>query len=185
MSTASGVSWAACPPGPRAWPSDGWQEWPPPVGGGQAAASGPLPSRAPARLYREGHTEGHSPGRGRKKPPGWVWAIKGHCFVLQGEQRPGTSMSCPPDLCSLASSRAYLPRCPCLPVILSPVHSLRASTRAASCSLCPDARSHFKTYPRHIHLSTPQWFRGPPTCTSTAPCLPSRQIVIVVKTMAV
>lgn len=116
MSTASGVSWAACPPGPRAWPSDGWQEWPPPVGGGQAAASGPLPSRAPARLYREGHTEGHSPGRGRKKPPGWVWAIKGHCFVLQGEQRPGTSMSCPPDLCSLASSRAYLPRCPCLPV---------------------------------------------------------------------
>lgn len=181
MSTAERVSWGARPPGLRVLLRDGWEL--PPVGTGYASASGPLLRRAPPQLSRQGHEEDRSPGRGRKGPPGWVWAAKGQCFLVQGEERPAAPWRGPSGFCSLPFSQAHFLLCPACLLLSSSVRSLLSLTStpllgllpapfARNAPLCPDSHPRCKAHPRHLCLSTHPVVWRPLGCSSTVARLP-------------
>lgn len=143
------------------------------MGTGYPAASGPLLSRAPPQLWRQGHGEDHSPGRGRREPLGWVGAAKGQCFLFQGEQRPSCSVVWS---CRLLRPH-FLPGSPPTSALLACYfcHQFTASSRSPprlywGCSLLP-----LPTTPHSALTSTPaprltpgifvfqhtKWSRGP------------------------
>lgn len=171
VSTAGAVSWATCPPGLGVLLGDGWRAWLPPVGTGCAAALGLLLNRAPPQLSREGHTEGHSSGRGRKEPLGCIRIAKGH-IVFYSRENSTTAARClgPPDVCSLTSTQG-LPRCPCL--LATFVISSQPPYLHWGCFLFPlPAMPHSaltptptsRLIPGIFAFNNPQWFRAPPPC---------------------